>query len=121
MIASRSPSFPVDGKSHSSVLSDPDPAMVDLIVDFLRTGDVDEKGKVISETFDDWSAPVRHYGDIGKPKMRTNPAAGTSASAREAQKLFGHLFGKNPDQPLEGWQQFVVHAIDERRSGPPLP
>jgi len=72
------PIIPVDGKSHSSILSDPDPAMVDLIVDFLRTGEVDGAGKALSETFDDWLARARHYGDIGKPKMRTNPGADAS-------------------------------------------
>ena len=108
------PIIPVDGKSHSSILSDPDPAMVDLIVDFLRTGEVDGTGKALSETFDDWLARARHYGDIGKPKMRTNPGADASGVGGEAQRFFGHFFGKNPDQPLEGWQQFVVHAIDER-------
>ena len=35
----------------------------------------------------------------------------------EVKKFFGHVFGENPEEKMEGWQQFVVHAVDERGDG----
>jgi hypothetical protein len=49
--------------------------------------------------------------------MLANPGAGTSTLSEEVHRFFGHLFGTDSDKPLEGWQQFVVHAIDERGDG----
>ena len=49
--------------------------------------------------------------------MLVNPGKGTSVLGKEVRDVFGHLFGKDPDGPLEGWQQFVVHAKDERGDG----
>jgi hypothetical protein len=111
------PIIAVDGKSHATILSDPDPAMVDLIVDFLSVGNLDAKSNVVTSTFDDWLAKARLYGDTGKKKMLANPGAGTSGLSEDVHKFFGHLFGEDSDTPLEGWQQFVVHAIDERGDG----
>ena len=111
------PIIAVDGKSHATILSDPELGMVDLIVDFLSVGNIDELSKTVTSTFDDWLAKAKSFGEIGKEKMLANPGAGTSVLDEEVHNFFGHLFGKDPDKPLEGWQQFVVHAVDERGDG----
>jgi hypothetical protein len=33
------------------------------------------------------------------------------------KNFFGHILGHGPDVEMEGWQQFVVHARDERGAG----
>src|ERR1017187_5869525 len=111
------PIIVVDGKSHATILSDPDLGMVDLIVDFLSVGNIDEQSKTVTSTFDDWLAKAKSFGEIGKERMLATPGAGTSVLHEEVHDFFGHLFGKDPDKPLEGWQQFVVHAVDERGDG----
>jgi hypothetical protein len=111
------PIIAVEGKSHATILSDPDPAMVDLIADFLSVGNVGTQSNAVTSTFDDWLAKARSYGEKGKQKMLANPGAGTSTLSEEVHRFFGHLFGTDSDKPLEGWQQFVVHAIDERGDG----
>jgi len=107
------PIIAVNGRSHATILQTPDPGMVDLIVDFLKVGDTDETGQ-IKLTYDAWLAAAAEYGNAGKPKMLVNPGKGTSELSQDVHSFFGHLFGKNPDAPLVGWQQFVIHAIDER-------
>jgi hypothetical protein len=110
------PIIAVNGRNHSTILADPDPGMVNLIVDFLRVGEHDEN-QVVTSSFEAWLSKAQQYDAQGKPKMLANPGAGSSALSEDVHKVFGYLFGKNPDEPLEGWQQFVVHAIDERGDG----
>lgn len=105
------PMIAVDGRNHSSLISNPDPAMVDLIVDFLKIGTVS------AESHDAWLARAVQYGQKGLPKMLANPGSGGSGLGGELKSLIGHLIGERPDEPLEGWQQFVVHACDERGDG----
>ena len=50
-------------------------------------------------------------------KMLINPGSGSAGVEGEVKKFFAHAFGENPEQPMEGWQQFVVHAVDERGDG----
>lgn len=109
------PIIPVDGKSHATILSDPDPKMVSLILDFLQVGDVKNDGAKV--TYDAWLQSAAEFGKIGKQKMLDNPGKGTSQLGKDVQAVFGHLFGADPDAPLEGWQEFVVHAKDERGDG----
>jgi pimeloyl-ACP methyl ester carboxylesterase len=110
------PLIAVDGRNHASILADPDPEMVNLIVDFLKVGDTDENN-AIKQTYDAWIDKAAQYGEKGKARMLENPGAGTSQLSEKLQSTFGHLFGKNPDEDLDGWQQFVVHAKDERGDG----
>jgi hypothetical protein len=91
------PMIPVDGRNHGTIIRQPEPDMVRLIADFLKVG---EDGQ---ETYDRWLARAKEYGNRGLPKMLANPDAG----------FFGRIFGIDQDG-LAGWQQFVVHARDER-------
>lgn len=90
------PMIPVDGRNHGTIIHEPEDGMVDLIAAFLKVG---EPG---GETYDAWLERANKYGEKGLPKMLENPNAG----------FFGRLIGNGEE--LEGWQQFVVHARDER-------
>jgi hypothetical protein len=90
--------------------------MVDLVIKFLKVGEpVEGGGEPL--TYDAWTEEAARYGEKGKAKMLVNPGAGASQLSEEVQSVVGHLLGKNPDPTLEGWQQFVVHAKDERGDG----
>jgi hypothetical protein len=105
------PIIPVDSRDHCSLLSNPDSEMVDLIVKFLRIGDPEGK------TFDDWLVEAKSYGAKGREKMLKNPGAGAEGMTAEAKALLGHFIGKDVGAEIEGWQQFVVHARDQRGDG----
>jgi hypothetical protein len=49
--------------------------------------------------------------------MLVNPAAGASDIVGEAKALLDHFIGREVATEMEGWQQFVVHARDERGDG----
>lgn len=83
------PILAVDKRDHGSLVSDPDPAMVDRIATFLDIGNIDEYNSWLSEA-QTWSAPARE-------KMLESK---------------GHLFTLWKTNDLDGWQQFVVHARD---------
>jgi hypothetical protein len=91
------PMIAVDGRNHGTIIHDPESGMVDLIAAFLKVG---EPG---GATYDEWLKRANQYGEKGLPKMLENPDAG----------FFGRLF-RGAGEKLEGWQQFVVHARDER-------
>jgi hypothetical protein len=99
------PMIPVEGRNHSSLIGDPDPGMVELLVDFL---DIGEPG---GEPHENWLARARDQGKKPLEKMLIDPGSGGIAG--EVGKFFGH----SPGTPMEGWQQFVVHARDERGDG----
>jgi hypothetical protein len=90
------PMIAVEGRNHGSIVHDPEPGMVDLIAKFLQVG---EGGA----TYDKWLDDAKTYSAKALPKMCANPDPG----------FFGRIFS-HPGQELEGWQQFIVHAIDER-------
>jgi hypothetical protein len=90
--------------------------MVDLIIEFLKVGEMGENSQIVP-TYDAWVDKAARYGEKGKVKMLANPGAGTSQLSEEIHSAFGHIFGKNTDSTLEGWQQFVIHAKDERGDG----
>ncbi|MBV9759242.1 MAG: hypothetical protein JO340_01650 [Acidobacteriaceae bacterium] len=90
------PMIPVNGRNHGTIIHNPEDQMVNLIADFLKVG---EPG---GQSYDDWMKRANEYGEAGLPKMLENPDAG----------FFGRLIGNG--EKLEGWQQFVVHARDER-------
>ena len=108
------PIIPVDGRTHASIIANPDPQMVQQIANFLRVETADEYARWL-----DGTKPMR---DTGLPKMLVNPGAGLSKLAdieggKEVLEKVEHWFGKHTDGPLDGWQQFVVRAVDERGDG----
>jgi pimeloyl-ACP methyl ester carboxylesterase len=105
------PMIAVDDRDHGSLIAEPEPGMVALIADFLQVG---EPG---GETYEAWLERARKYGEKGKQRMLVNPAEGASLGEGQAARFFEHLIGANPDEPLDGWQQFVVHAVDTHGYG----
>jgi hypothetical protein len=92
------PMIAVEGRNHGTIIQKPEPGMVKLIAQFLKVdGDA---------TYDKWLDDAKTYGGEALAKMCANPDPG----------FFGRLFPHAGDD-LEGWQQFVVHAIDERGEG----
>jgi len=89
------PMIAVEGRNHGTIVHDPEPGMVDLIAKFLKI----EGGPA----YDKWLDEAKIYSAKALPKMCQNPDPG----------FFGKIFS-HPEQELEGWQQFIVHAIDER-------
>lgn len=103
------PIIPVPNRNHATILSDPDPEMVQHIVDLLSVSD--------AAGYDAWLASAASYGDKAKPKMLVNPGAGVTAMTQEFSTFFDHLTGRENGPNLDGWQQFVVRAVDERGDG----
>src|ERR1700722_15456775 len=56
------PIIAVDGRNHTSLISDPESEMVGHIFEFLKIGD--QGGK----SFNDWLAAARQYGEKGKKR-----------------------------------------------------
>lgn len=83
------PILAVNGRDHGSLVSDPDPEMVDRIAKFLDIGNIDQYNFWLDEA-QTWSIPAR----------------------AEMLKSKGHLFAFWETKELDGWQQFVVHARD---------
>jgi hypothetical protein len=105
------PMIAVDGRNHGSLISEPEPGMVDLVAAFLKVGDPD------GETPDAWLARARKYSEAGLPKMKVNPGADAAGLEGDVKKFFEHIWGHSAATELEGWQQFVVFACDERGDG----
>lgn len=83
------PILAVDKRNHGSLVSDPDPGMVDRIASFLEIGDINQYNNWLNEA-QTWSTPA----------------------CKEMLKNKGHLFTFWESHDLDGWQQFVVHARD---------
>jgi hypothetical protein len=105
------PMIPVDARNHGTLISDPEPVMVDLVADFLKVG---ESGGL---DHSDWLARAVQYGQAALPKMLVNPGAEGAGLQGDVKKFFGHILGHGVDTQLEGWQQFVVFASDARGDG----
>ena len=105
------PMIPVEGKNHSTLIAEPDDGMVNLLVDFLKIGEP------TAESYDSWLTRAQEYGADARKKMLINPGKGSTGVGGEIKTFFGHLIGENPEELMEGWQQFVVHAVDERGDG----
>lgn len=94
----------VDGRNHGTLISNPEPGMVQLIADYLSVESEADQDK--------WLTRATVYGEPGKRKMLINPGKDAGGVVGEAKTFFGHLFDLG-EQPMEGWQQFVVRARDE--------
>jgi hypothetical protein len=102
------PMIAVDGRNHATIISNPHPEMVGLIQSFLAVGD--------TPAFDAWLAQARKFSEQALPKMLVNPAKDGGVSGI-TETFLGHLFHSAFGETLEGWQQFVVYARDERGDG----
>lgn len=103
------PMIAVEGRDHSSLISDPEPGMIQRILSFL---DVNDK-----PAFDAWLQDAMQYGSAALSKMKINPGAHAAGIAAEAEKFFGRIIGHNAPMDMDGWQQFVVRAVDEWGDG----
>jgi hypothetical protein len=99
------PLIAVEGRNHATLISNPDDEMVQLIVDFLQVGD--------APAHDAWLARAKSYGEPAKQRMLLDPGKDAAGAVGALKTYFGHLFHL-AGHPMEGWQQFVVHARDER-------
>jgi pimeloyl-ACP methyl ester carboxylesterase len=99
------PIIPVDGRNHASLVSNPDKAMLDSICEFLKIAD--------ETAYDEWLQRTQTNALDAKTKMLVNPGKAGAGIGAEAKQFFEHFFHE-ADQEMEGWQQFVVHARDER-------
>jgi len=99
------PIIAVEGRNHGTLVSNPDAGMVDRIMSFLSISD--EGGH------DQWLAEAKTWSEPAKQKMLVDPGREAAGATGALKTFFGHLFHL-ADKPMEGWQQFVVHARDER-------
>ena len=99
------PMIAVDGRNHATLISNPDDGMVQLIVDFLGVSD--------AAANDAWSTRAKAYGESARQKMLVDPGKDAAGAPGALKTYFGHIFNL-AGQEMEGWQQFVVHARDER-------
>ncbi len=99
------PMIPVDGRNHATLISNPDKNMMDMVVEFLKVQD--------EKAYGGWLDLAQANSKNAKTKMLVNPGKDAAGLQGEIKQFFGHLF-QEADQPMEGWQQFVVHARDER-------
>ena len=102
------PMIALDDRDHSSSIAEPLPGMVELISDFLEVGD--------EAAYDDWLGRAREFGEPARQVMLDNPMKGTTLGEK-AITFFEHMMGGDAEEPLDGWQQFVVHAIDSHGNG----
>ena len=99
------PMIPVADRNHATLISNPDPMMVDLIRSFLDVKDEDGYLK--------WLGKAQDSGKEAKKRMLVNPGKDAAGIQGDVKEFFGHLFHEAA-QEMDGWQQFVVHARDER-------
>jgi pimeloyl-ACP methyl ester carboxylesterase len=99
------PIIAVEGRNHGTLISNPEPGMVQLIADYLSVGNAADHDK--------WLATAQAYGAPAKQKRLVNPGKGAAGVVGEAKTFFGHLLHL-AEEEMEGWQQFVVRARDER-------
>jgi pimeloyl-ACP methyl ester carboxylesterase len=103
------PMIAIDDRDHSSSIANPEPGMVALIGDFLI--DVSDE-----PAYNAWLLRAKTYGDKGRERMLDHPAKGITLGGK-AEQFFKHMVGDNPEEPLDGWQQFIVHAVDTHGYG----
>ena len=99
------PMIPVEGRNHATLISNPDPNMVGQILSFLNVADADGYGK--------WLEGAKEKAAPALARMLVNPGKGAAGLEGEVKSFFGHLFNEG-EEVMDGWQQFVVHARDER-------
>lgn len=103
------PMIAVDGRNHTSIIANPDPEMIALVLKFLQIAD--------ERAYSDWLPSAQSYSNKGIGPMLINPGMHAAGITAEAEKFFDHLVGRKVGTAMEGWQQFVVHARDEWGDG----
>lgn len=98
------PMLAVEGKNHGTLVSDPDPGMVERILSFLDVADGDG--------YDAWLKEAQAWNAPALAKMKVSPGKDVSGITEEVLAAVRHLLDIG-GAPLDGWQQFVVHARDE--------
>lgn len=104
------PMIAVDGKNHATLISEPSETMIQLVADFLGVAD--------NSAFDVWLGRARQFSELALPQMRINPGALEGGIVGAFKDRFSHIFG-SMGREIEGWQQFIVRAIDERGDSVP--
>ena len=99
------PMIAVDGRNHATLISDPDEDMVQRVARFLN---IDDETDYIA-----WLKDAQAHAAPALSKMLVNPGKGAAGLEGEFKSFFGHLIHE-AEQPMDGWQQFVVHVRDER-------
>ena len=97
--------IPVNGRNHATIVQDPEPGMMDRIVRLFGVSD--------APTFQAWLTDAQKYGASGIKQMQTaapGDGGGTAGAVVTAISKLFHPTGKT----IDGWQQFVVWAHDER-------
>lgn len=82
------PIIAVNERNHGTILSEPDPQVVELVRDFLAISDPD--------AYDQWEARAQAFGAPSLVKMDQSDDAGSDAA---------------------GWQQLVIHMVDDHGDG----
>jgi hypothetical protein len=99
------PMIAVEGKNHATIIRDPDDDMAQRIVGFLNVGD--------ENSYNAWVHDAKEHAEPALQTMLVNPGRGAAGLEGEVKSFFGHLFHE-AEALMDGWQQFVVHARDER-------
>lgn len=99
------PMIPVDGRNHATLISNPDATMMDEVVAFLNVAN--------EQAYEGWLQRAKANSEAAKGKMLVNPGKDAAGLEGDIKQFFGHFF-QDAEQRMEGWQQFVVHARDER-------
>lgn len=99
------PMLAIDDRNHATLISNPDPKMVQRVLEFLNVGD--------EQAYATWLEAAQKDSEPAKARMLVNPGKDAAGIQGEFKSYFGHLF-HTAEQSMEGWQQFVVHARDER-------
>jgi hypothetical protein len=102
------PMIAVNGRNHGTLIADPEPGMLEQIAGFLQVNN--------QAGYSAWLAGAREYGNAALKAMKINPGAGADGLEGGVKKYFG--IGR-AGVPMEGWQQFVVHARDQHGDGVP--
>lgn len=99
------PMIAVEGRNHATIISEPDDDMVRRILNFLTVSN--------ENAYNSWVQDAQEHARPALQKMLVNPGRGAAGLEGEVKSFFGHLFHE-AETPMDGWQQFVVHARDER-------
>lgn len=84
------PIIAVDGQDHGSIVSDPQPGVVDLVYDFFQLAD--------ESKYNDWEKRALEFGEPSRKVMDTRNGT------------------KTVDEGA-GWQQLVIHMVDDHGDG----
>lgn len=98
------PMIPVNKRNHATLIADPDPDMVGLVLDFLKVSSPTDHAE--------WLTRAKAFGDKSIGPMLVDPGKDAAGLTGAVKTFFGHVFHLG-GQPMEGWQQFVVRARDE--------